>query len=297
MSELETFRNQVPERITAGDIPGLARVVAVSSFRIGAWAAQTGINAGRRAIDVAIHPDHAVEFAEDLRVAAAAVTRALVGDEMEGKVRAVAAANPVVRVVSDTVESVAPARNGHVVEIEEPLNPLHAAGQDLLRRSRDVWAEDSGHPAYARIIEELAPDEGRILLLLLKHGPQATVDVRTGGLVGTVSSTLVAPGLNMIGARAGCRYVERVPSYLHNLERLGLIWFSRESVRDPMEYQVLEAQPDVLAAMHTVRRHKVIRRSIHLTPFGEDFCRDGLGLHLALDELAEVPKHDRPGEE
>ena len=45
-----------------------------------------------------------------------------------------------------------------------------------------------------------------------------------------------------------------------------------------MEYQVLEAQPDVLEAMHSVRRAKVVRRSIHLTPFGEDFCRDGLGL-------------------
>ena len=64
-----------------------------------------------------------------------------------------------------------------------------------------------------------------------------------------MSSTLVPPHLNMIGAHAGCRYVDRVPSYLHNLERLGLIWFSRELVRDPMEYQVLEAQPDVIEAM------------------------------------------------
>ena len=77
----------------------------------------------------------------------------------------------------------------------------------------------------------------------------------------------------MIGARAGCRYLDQVPSYLNNLFRLGLIWFSRESLRDPMEYQVVEAQPDVLEAMHSVRFAKVVRRSIHLTPFGEDFCR------------------------
>ena len=48
-----------------------------------------------------------------------------------------------------------------------------------------------------------------------------------------------------------------------------------------MDYQVLEAQPDVLEAKGSVRRARAVRRSIHLTPFGEDFCRDGLGLHLS----------------
>lgn len=294
MSELEPVRNGA-DRITAGDLPGLARVVAVSSFRIGRWAAATGVNAGRRALDVARHPDHAGELAEDLRIAAAAISRALVGDEVDARVRAVAAANPVVRVVTEAVETVSP-NNHHPVEPIEQVNPLHLAGQELLRRSRDVWADDRGHPAYKGIIDQLAPDEARILLLLLRTGPQATVDIRTGGVVGTVSSTLVAKNLNMIGARAGCRFVDRVPSYLHNLERLGLIWFSRESVRDPMEYQVLEAQPDVLEAMHTVRRAKAVRRSIHLTPFGDDFCREGLGLHLTED-AAELPVHSKPGDD
>jgi hypothetical protein len=134
-------------------------------------------------------------------------------------------------------------------------------------------------------------------MLLLRKGPQATVDVRAGGLVGTSGSTLVKANLNMIGALAGCRHVERVPSYLHNLERLGLIWFSSEIIRDPMEYQVLEAQPDVVDARHAVRRPRVVRRSIHLTPFGEDFCRDGLGLPGSLVELEEPPPpHRRPSD-
>jgi hypothetical protein len=276
----------------AADLAGLARVAVVSGFRVGAWATVTGINTGRRLVDVALHPDHAWELAEDVRYAAGAVTRAMVGNRLDD-VRAAAATNPVVRVVTDTFDTVTPTPPTPREE-PEPENPLHAAGRDLLHRSRDVWAEDPLHPAYARIIEELAPDEGRILLLLLRKGPQAAVDVRTGGLIGTVSSTLVTPQLNMIGALAGCRYVDRVPSYLHNLERLGLIWFSPEQVSDPMEYQVLEAQPDVVAAMESVRRAKSVRRSIHLTPFGEDFCRDGLGFHLSTEELATVPKHGNP---
>lgn len=274
------------------DLPGLARVVAGSSLRIGAWAAVTGLNAGRRIVDAAIHPDHAAELVEDLRVAASAVSRAIVGEDVEQRVRRAAAANPVVRVVAEAVDTVAP--NPSASTSDDDDNPLHEAGKELLRRSRDVWAEDSGHPAYARIIEELAPDEARILLLLLRRGPQATVDVRTGGLVGTVSSNLVQANLNMIGSLAGCRYLDRVPSYLHNLERLGLVWFSSETLHDPLEYQVLEAQPVVLDARAEVRRSKIVRRSIHLTPFGEDFCRDGLGLHLSDEELGDVPRHSKP---
>ncbi len=88
---------------------------------------------------------------------------------------------------------------------------------------------------------------------MLLSGPQPAVDVRTGGPIGLVSSQLIAPGLNMIGARAGCRYVDRVPQYLNNLFRLGLVWFSRETLRDPLPYQVVEAQPEVLEAMKSVR--------------------------------------------
>ena len=135
-----------------------------------------------------------------------------------------------------------------------------------------MWSDEEAHPAYARILDDLAPDEARILVHMLRAGPQPAVDVRTGGPVGLVSSSLVASGLTMIGPRAGVRYGDEVPAYLNNLFRLGLVWFSSEQVEDPLDYQVLEAQPDVLAALHSVRFAKLVRRSIHLTPFGINFC-------------------------
>ena len=96
----------------------------------------------------------------------------------------------------------------------------------------------------------------------------------------------------MIGPRAGLRYVERVPSYLTNLHRLGLVWFSRETLRDAERYQVLEAQPDVLEAIHSVRQAKIVRRSIHLTPFGEGFCRAALVTDAQM--LGTLPEHASP---
>jgi len=154
---------------------------------------------------------------------------------------------------------------------------LRERGAELLRLSADVEYEEEFHPAYERILGQLAPDEARILRLLAQRGAQPAVDVRTGRALG-IGSEMVAPGLNMIGAEAGCRYVDRVPAYLNNLYRLGLIWFSREPLEDPLAYQVLEAQPDVIEAKKAGGRAKTVRRSILLTPFGEDFCRVALPL-------------------
>jgi hypothetical protein len=166
-----------------------------------------------------------------------------------------------------------PSANG--MPPEEPEHPLSLRdrGAELLSRSADVEYEEDAHPAYARILEELAPDEARILRFLRSDGAQPAVDVRAAK-VPLLSSELVAPGLSMIGAGAGCRHVDRVPAYLNNLYRLGLIWFSREPLEDPLTYQVLEAQPEVLDAKRGAGRGaKTVRRQILLTPFGEDFCR------------------------
>ena len=149
---------------------------------------------------------------------------------------------------------------------------LHARGAELLYRSADVWYSADIHPAYERILDELAPDEARILRFLATEGPQPSVDIRTGRPFG-IGSELVAAGLSMIGLRSGVRDLARANAYQNNLFHLGLIWFSREPV-EPVRYQVVEVQPDVADAIKQAGRvPRIVRRSIHLTPFGEDFCR------------------------
>ena len=133
-----------------------------------------------------------------------------------------------------------------------------------------------------RILEVLTPDEGRILRFLALSGPQPAVDVRAGL---PLASELVSQGRTMIGEEAGCLHRQRVHPYLDNLHRLGLIWFSREPVKEPRRYQVLEAQPDVVEALREGGRlARTVRRSIHLTPFGEDFCE----VCLSIDAVEPV---------
>ena len=172
-------------------------------------------------------------------------------------------------------------------ERDEARKSLREQGAELLRRSADVNFEEDAHPAYARILDQLAPDEGRILRLLVVEGPQPSVDVRAGWVPFRMATELVAPGLNMIGAEAGCRHQDDVPAYLNNLFRLGLIWFSSEPVDDQARYQVLEAQPNVAEAIKQAGRAHTVRRSVELTPFGKDFCE--LCLPVETAELEALP--------
>ncbi|HEX5088263.1 MAG TPA: Abi-alpha family protein [Nocardioides sp.] len=270
-----------------GELPGLARIVAATTVRTMAWTAGSYIRSGRllaRALTDRQAADQLLqEVAFDVAVAARTVSNVA---------RAVADGVPVSRALLDGGAALAQVIPEPVDVVEPAREPtLRERGEELLERSRDVWSEEEPHPAYVRILEDLAPDEARILVHMLREGPQPAVDVRTGGPIRRVSSTLVASGLTMIGARAGVRYGDEVPAYLNNLFRLGLVWFSSEQVVDARDYQVLEAQPDVLEAMHSVRFPKLVRRSIHLTPFGINFCRTCL---VDAEELPDLPEHGAP---
>lgn len=282
---LEELRSQVP---------GLVRIAASGWWHTAEWGVVASAKVTRRLAQAAVDPQKAVELATEVGQAAS-----VVGQLAKAMTNGVPLPKAVIdsanalggRLPTDQAQEAASSTAQPFRQVA-PTEGLRSQGEALLNRSRDVWNSEVAHPAYSRILTELAPDEARILVLLIKSGPQPSVDVRTGGPVGMVSSQLIAPGLNMIGPRAGVRYLDRVPAYLNNLFRLGLVWFSGESLRDPLEYQVVEAQPDVLAAMHSVKFAKVVRRSIQLTPFGEDFCR--VCLIDPEQALGALPEHHTP---
>lgn len=232
-------------------LPGLARLAAASSLHLAEWGVKTSLSTSRevvRSLAAGQLPTDMVQQAvRDLRD---------VGRQAFGL--------PALDRPSDV-----PAH--HVLDESRTID-LQARGAELLYRSADVWYAEDVHPAFARILDEMAPDEARVLRFLCEAGPQPSIDIRTWRPFG-IGSELVEAGLSMIGLRAGVRDLSRSSAHLNNLFRLGLIWFSREPV-DPTRYQVVEVQPDVAAAIKRAgRMPRIVRRSIHLTPFGEDFCR------------------------
>jgi hypothetical protein len=279
MSEPRGYASEQPERRKrrlgpVGQAAGLARIGAAAWWRTTIWTAAASARVGNKVMRAASTGQAPAEVFHSGRREAASYARRVLG-----------IVDPDELIRQAAKEFTAPGRpkaerNGTPV-------PLREMGAELLRRSADVNLDEGAHPAYARILQDLAPDEGRILRLLVKEGPQPSVDVRSGWLPINTTSELVASGLNMIGAEAGCRHVDDVPAYLSNLFRLGLVWFSREPLPDPLRYQVLESQPHVIEAMERAGRSRTIRRSVELTPLGKDFCEICLPLETAEFEAVQ----------
>jgi abortive infection alpha-like protein len=246
--------------------PGVLRLAAGAWWRTAGWTVETSAKIGSAMVGAAVSGESTGKALDKAGADARAYARRLLG-------------------LADA-EGASKAADGGETGEEARQRSLRDQGAELLRQSADVNYDQGAHPAYERILSQLAPDEGRILRFLATEGPQPAVDVRSGKAL-IAGSQLVAPGLSMIGAQAGCRYLGRVHAYLNNLERLGLIWFSRESLEDPLRYQVLEAQPEVIEAKREAGRGRTVRRSIHLTPFGEDFC--DICLPLGTAELDALP--------
>ncbi len=273
-------------------LPGLFRISAVTVAPTAGWGLRTYARGVGRVAKAVVDPDEAVRLTEDVATNARQVT---------ALAKRVATGNPVTglleRFALPAAESAKAAMEGRAARVNgvapgtEP-DRLRRSGEELLRRSRDVWDENERHPAFVSILNELAPDEARILVLMLKDGPQPAVDVVEGGLIGNLrGARMIARGLTMIGAQASVRYPSLVPQYLNNLTRLGLVWQSEDPVSELIRYQVVEAQPDVLQALHAKGGARIKRRSIHLTPFGRDFAR---ACFADVEDLDRLPSHGVP---
>ncbi len=169
------------------------------------------------------------------------------------------------------------ARDGSSVASDAPS--LRERGAELLRRSADVHVEDADHPAFARILAELAPDEARILRFLYLDGPQPALDIRTGRALST-GTQRIEVGMSLIGETAALRYPDRAITYLTNLRRLGLITVDGDQLGNPARYQLLESQPEVRRLLKRGFGTKVNYRSIALLSFGIDFTRACLPVPL-----------------
>ena len=245
--------------------PGLVRLATGVGWRMSTWAWRSSLSATQRVVRAAIKGETVGALTAEAIDAARFQARELLYLEMDRRPDA-------------------PAHKAVEAHIDSGEH-LRRRGRRLLAASADVHYEEPTHPAYDRILDELAPDEARILRLLCHEGPPAERRRAHRRHAGRAARLVDGgPGTQHDRRpRREFRYGDRVPAYLNNLFRLGLVWFSREPVADLTRYQVLEAQPDVAEALHEAGRGRTVRRSIDLTPFGEDFCdvclRDGDGTH------------------
>ncbi|MFQ6325765.1 Abi-alpha family protein [Nocardia sp. CWNU-33] len=243
-----------------------AGLAAGTVVRGSQWAVNTSYEVTKEITQAALEGESSADIAERTGNALRSIARSALG-VTEGSVR--------------EIVSYVPTSNGPAAQQAIGLGaPLHSAsiedlrrrGDALLARSADVYFSEDVHPAYDRILDELAPDEARILRFMALNGPQPSVDVRTNRPLG-IGSELVTGDLTSVPEQAGVRYPDRSRTYLINLNRLGLTLTSDDPVV-LSRYMVLEVQPEVEAALKKAgRAPKIVRKSLRLTEFGEDFCR------------------------
>jgi hypothetical protein len=232
-------------RKTVRAATGVARVAVTAASEVAAWSFDTALGVG------------------------ATVVRGSVAGAPPREVLAAAEAE-----VRDAVR-----RALRLPATPEPPDPaalptLREQGAALLRLSASTEGEhEDTHPAFARMLSDLTPDEARILRFLHLDGPQPSIDIRTGRPRGLGAERIMS-GLNLIGEHAGLRFPNRVQQYLPNLRRLGLIEFVKVPVGNPNRYQLLEAQSPVREVLkRSGFGTKVHYRSIALTEFGADFVQ------------------------
>ncbi|MCC3328919.1 Abi-alpha family protein [Nocardia abscessus] len=243
-----------------------AGLAAGTVVRGSQWAVGTTYEVTKEITQAALDGESSAEIAERTGNALRSIARSALG-VTEGSVR--------------EIVSYVPTSNGPASQQTLPVGSyfrsatseeLRRRGDALLARSADVYFTEDVHPAYDRILDELAPDEARILRFMALNGPQPSVDVRTNRPLG-IGSELVQGDLTSVPDQAGVRYPDRSRSYLINLNRLGLTLTSDDPVV-LSRYMVLEVQPVVEAALKKAgRAPKIVRKSLRLTEFGEDFCR------------------------
>jgi hypothetical protein len=231
-------------------LTGVARFGASSMLRALGWATKTSVESGRELIKEISSGEPLTEIL-DSRVEAARST-----------------AWKALGLGQSSDEFVAQQTSVH----NSSYPDLRSRGDHLLRVSANTDAQPKGeHPSFSRILEDLAPDEARILRFMALAGPQPAIDVRTKTPFG-VGSERLAGGINLIAEMSGCTFTDRNQQYLANLNRLGMIRFSEEQVEDPRRYSFLEAQPVAAEAMAQAKKAVTIYRSIYLSLFGKQFC-------------------------
>ena len=174
----------------------------------------------------------------------------------------------------------------------EPLpltrEALAERGRQLISQSAEVGRDESVHPAFGPIVQQLSTDEARILRTLAVEGPQAVVDIYDRQYL-PPKRWRVARNLTMLGRDAGCRTQRRTPAYVQNLERLGVVEISEEPIETLKRYEILEAQSHVEQARTRAKRPRIDYKRIQLTDLGVEFCAlcfpfdvnaDGEGLAL-----------------
>ena len=142
---------------------------------------------------------------------------------------------------------------------------------DLLMRSTDQTFEESQESYFLRILQEIVPDEARILAALSDGTPYPLIDVGHGTRLGGIADRVLR-NASTVGKAAGVTWPYAVPRYLSHLRELGLVEAEEESPALEEKYEILQTESSVRDAVARVREMgrspRILRRTLRISELG-----------------------------
>ncbi|MGB3123766.1 MAG: DUF4393 domain-containing protein [Pseudomonas sp.] len=165
---------------------------------------------------------------------------------------------------------------------EESLSDMYA---NLLAASMDKKTADGAHPAFVKIIEQLTPDEAKLIAYFIQPLPFPLVTVRLESVDFQQGGVNLAINVSLFGEKLGLEAPHLVPTYLDNLCRLGLTLIQSDySYTEANLYAELESSekvkqlllPENLAAGS---KYGLRRKAVQVTNLGMQFGNVCIGEH------------------
>ena len=134
---------------------------------------------------------------------------------------------------------------------KESLSELYA---NLLASAMDKETAKNAHPGFVEIIRNMSSDEAKLLQYIMKNKVAPLVDIKRV-MLKEQGELKIHELVSTLGQDAGLEHRDLVPSYLVNLERLGLIEIPRDSYLTKSDaYERIINAPSVQAEIDKLNR-------------------------------------------
>ncbi|WP_307831928.1 Abi-alpha family protein [Prauserella cavernicola] len=227
--------------------------------RIAGWAARTGYSLGKR-LPGADSAERSLRTLEQRALGELRRRLESTGDPYLATLNQAPARH--------TANGDADVRPGAITVIQQD-DPLRVAMAELLNRSTGLDRDRSRDYLYATILRQLTPDEARILAALSDGSPFPLVDVAERAGLGT--GRFVLRNASTVGKQAGVSLLDHVPAYVTRLIGLGLAEIDEEAPALSTQYEILLTDDTVRAAEEMVKRARIVRRTVRISPLGVSF--------------------------
>lgn len=167
------------------------------------------------------------------------------------------------------------------LESPKPAATIDEKMRSLLDRALDQSTGGGQAELFHRLIDQLVPDEARIISALSDGSTAPLVSVRSRTATGGPGK-LVLANASLVGRTANLALPHLTPNYVTHLLSLGLVERGPEDPTMKQDYEILMAESYVLKAVKAATRGplaaRVDRRTLQLTALGRELWQAATGM-------------------